>query len=413
MTNHVREKVAPTPRDIIASEKYVQQRALLFQLWELATIYENIASRIHVRIRQAHKLRDYWYEDKFSDCAIVVNVEWIDEKAACVALSCNPIYPRGAQCSPKDDPKIFPTGVSTRLVSRRVSCFEIYHIRRQGLCPSSGCVSIRRTTVGYAQQWRMVETQCDETFGSFDRKQNESSSAVNAVDMPFLEYDYEREECSIGNYAIKAFVTQPYTRSLTHDVCRQDNFYIGDDWVKVRREKNDAPQFESGRHCRTYCSAFSLQLDPSTATCYEPWYEKILSYTFLGKALLRLVHHAIHGSDGCSETFNTWAERQDITTGTIVNDRVAPEQRSRREWFERVNRTWCLPPPNGLLSDLGIEGDNVTAVWSNVHGLTSRAEIDYVYSNAPNLLVLSQPNGITDNGDDNVLRENKDSNFER
>lgn len=52
-----------TEFDQTQAQAYVDNRTLLFQLWDLATTYPCIASKIEIRIRQADSDNDYMYEE--------------------------------------------------------------------------------------------------------------------------------------------------------------------------------------------------------------------------------------------------------------------------------------------------------------------------------------------------------------
>lgn len=153
-----------------------------------------------------------------------------------------------------------------------------------------------------------------------------SSSRENAPDLPYLEYSRASGRCELGNVGLMAYATMPYERSATHDVCRLSNFVIGDDYdYSSIGEK-------TGRHSSTYCDAFYKTFDPDTATCHESWLDRILSFTFMGNALLRLVRHAVDG-DRCDELFPTNVARPP------TNDESVPVVRKSRPGRATSNAT--------------------------------------------------------------------------
>lgn len=82
------------------------------------------------------------------------------------------------------------------------------------------------------------------------------------------------------------------------DVCRLTNFFIGDNLVRTS-VKVDGKTYdvETGNHSSTYCLGFDKLFDENNLTCYKSIWDQILSYTFIGSALLRLARHAIESGD--------------------------------------------------------------------------------------------------------------------
>lgn len=189
--------------------------------------------------------------------------------------------------------------------------------------------------------------------------------SVQSPDLPELEYREDTDTCKVANLTLLSYVTKPYQRSIdkngrpTDDVCRLTNFIIGDDVAYATLKVDGVErQIMTDRHSRTYCSGFDKQFDPAIQTCRESIWDQLLSYTFVGTALLQLARHAVAGGDRCDGKLST-----DPTRVEIDPRRTNETSRSRRAWINDVDRSWCLPPPNVLLSDLGVF--ELGQVWVN------------------------------------------------
>lgn len=312
-------------------------------------------------MRQADPKYDYPFDAEAADSAIVVSLSWLDESAACDALSCNPGYPRGEECSYDDAPRVFPSGDSTTLTACEPACYMFAALsgddapadlaaRRYA---SDECRVMLRdgTWTARGEKGRSLAGGYAATDAAGGPRR--PSLAPRAPDLPPLEYSRSSGRCELANMGLLSFVTQPYHRSVGHDVCRQDNFLTGDDLVPMAIEG----EARTERHSLAYCAAFYKRLDPETKACEETVLDRVLCFTFLGNALVRLGRHAAYG-DGCATLFPADAERAE-TSETAV----ATMRRSRAAWYADANRSWCLPPPNVLLSDLGVTGPG--QVWSN------------------------------------------------
>lgn len=374
-----------TRKDETFAEAYTENRLVLRRLWDLAETYPNVASRIHMEIYQADPKRDYHYESKFADAAIVVKLSWLNEKETCDFLSCNSHFPKGRSCQPTDSPHVFPSGDYTILTACEPACYLKRESRDRGVpvYPRISYQESRYRVMSKNGTWTNErandkdDVQVNKQGEVVDHQKHRAS--VN-VDMPALQM--VDGYCEIDNSGVTTFVTQPYYRSTMHDECRVSNFHIGDDLVKVSLNDESLKEREllvtSGRHSRTYCQAFDKRFNESTATCEETWLDTVLGFTFLGHALLRLTRHAIHGS-GCETFFRTATERKD--TNEQLHD-IPPYKISRRKWYEDVNKDWRLPPPNVLLSDLGIAAsydEPNDHVWSNRFGVRVRTKENISY----------------------------------
>lgn len=105
-----------TAFDHTQQDAYVNNRILLSEIWDLATVYPCVASKIEIRIRQADPESDYLYDDTMSDAAIVVVLRWLDTANACSFFACHGTYPlngEGVNCRPVDEPRLIPTGDSS------------------------------------------------------------------------------------------------------------------------------------------------------------------------------------------------------------------------------------------------------------------------------------------------------------
>lgn len=352
-----------TSADNIAASAYIAHRMMLFWLWDLTTAYPNVASKIEVTIRRADPKRDYYYEAEFADTAIVVTLRWRDVKKVCDFLSCNSAFPPYERCTYGDaTPRIFPSGDETTVTACEPACFmgrNAHTSAGEFANPKTRYDSSAFRVMRKDGSWYTVGGDHDERSSarSSSDEIEKKTTNKNLPDM-FALHVSSNGVCEIDNTEMMTFVTLPRFRSATHDVCRQDNFAIGDDLVYTDIGR-------SGRHSRTYCDAFYKNFVPETRSCEETWLDRILSYTFLGNALVRLARHAVDGTR-CDGVFPASTSRREI-----VPDEVARYKIDRKAWYEDVDRSWRLPPPNVLLSDLGIDEDGKE--WSNVSGLKNAA----------------------------------------
>lgn len=287
-----------------------------------------------------------------------MSLEWRDARKACDFLNCNASYPRGKKCGLFDDLRIYPSGDETTMTACEPSCFfsQLAYANANDLA----------LIVDPKQHYRSDNYLVIGTNGVFE-KRNLSFGAVNekeekkylaaTVDISPLHYSETRNVCELANTTFISFVTQPWSRSETHKICRQDNFVIGDDLVKSHK----IPGQITGRHSRTYCNAFYKDFNEEECACKEKLGDRIMSYTFIGTALLRLARHAIYGEE-CDTMLAADSSRSEVDDSTV------PEyKKSKRVWYESVEKEWTPPPPNILLSDLGIT--SFSQEWSNIHGL--------------------------------------------
>lgn len=116
-----------TRDDQLYAQAYLSNRAILYQLWDLALIYPNVASKIRVRVRKADPDRDYRYDENgpFADSAIVVSLSWAKGARACEFLNCNGTYAANTRCKIGDEPRVIPSGDRTSVTACQPACFMI------------------------------------------------------------------------------------------------------------------------------------------------------------------------------------------------------------------------------------------------------------------------------------------------
>lgn len=351
-----------TRDDEISATAYTSNRIILHMLWELADVYDNVAEMIDVKIRPAINGEDYLFDEDFADAAIVVSVEWKNEKDACEKLSCNDKYPLGKSCRFLDSPKYFPSGDDTTVKACQPACYMVNASRINGEISRDNAKSFYNKNVFSVMNndgvWTDFTTsdKLDEE-PPIDVPEDPAKSKIKLIkapDLPPLSV-YENGKCGLADLAIETFVTLPYERSIEHNVCRQDNIRVGDDIVLL-----DSPREYSGRHSRTYCNVFDKEFLPDK-TCSTTWWEDILSYTFVGNAMIRLARMAIHGGDGCSEILPTDSGRKQVDAEAIKS---LPNN-THAKWFNSKSGNFVLPPPNVMLSDLGLSGGDKYHYWNS------------------------------------------------
>lgn len=431
-----------TRDDQAQAQAYLAQRALLYDLWDLATTYPNVASKIRVTIRKADPRKDYRYDDdEFADAAIVVSLSWIDAKRACEFLNCVSTYPRNGRCRSRENPRVYPSGDRTTLVACQPACFMMSAIRTSygrtldstELSANEYKSSVAHVMSAHSSEYRKVERNRSTTSASskYAKLTTTTMSAVEksedddstreprapsdeSPDLPTLEYDESSDSCEMANSGLITYATQPYFRTIDDGggaTCRLTNFHIGDDVITKKivpdSADNDVRNTLTARHSRTYCDGFDKEFDEQKSTCYEPWWEQVLSYTFVGSALVRLARHAVAGGDRCDTILPTSRSRPEIN----VDDFSEKVETSRYHWFRDVDSTWCLPPPNVLLSDLGIE--HIGQSWSNVNGGTIETNDSFAKSKRRFRRAVVTSSSERDIVDRIVLRKSTSSPFDR
>lgn len=169
-----------TRDDQVQAQAYLAQRALLYDLWDLATTYPNVASKIRVTIRKADPKKDYRYDDddEFADAAIVVSLSWVDAKRACEFLNCVSTYPRDGRCRPRDDTRVYASGDRTTLVACQPACFMMRaartsHGRTLDATELSGNEyksSVARVMSAHSGEYRSVDRRRRVTTSDHDAK---------------------------------------------------------------------------------------------------------------------------------------------------------------------------------------------------------------------------------------------------
>lgn len=358
------DKPSFTSEDELSSNACISNRFLLHMLWELSDVYPNLASNIEVIIRPAEKDKDFIFEDNYADAAIVVELKYKDEKKVCSIINCNSKYPNGGVCKFKDIPKYYPSGDHTTLSACNPMCFFVNASRIDGKISynnakeffSSNDYEIMKNNGVWMKYSNEKENNEKENSNNNDDNENEKKSKIRIIkDVDFPQVEFTHERCQLANIGGNAFITLPYERSERHNICREDNFIVGDDLELI---KNGGI---SGRHSKTYCNAFYKDYIEETRTCEETIWDKIFSYTFLGSTLVRLARHIIDGGDGCDTKFETDKNRPEIDSEKINNLSYG----TKYKWFNNYDKNFSIPPPNILLSDLGLDYRDKNKEWSS------------------------------------------------
>lgn len=257
------------------------QRALLYDLWDLATTYPNVASKIRVTIRKADPRKDYRYDDdEFADAAIVVSLSWIDAKRACEFLNCVSTYPRNGRCRSRENPRVYPSGDRTTLVACQPACFMMSAIRTSygrtldstELSANEYKSSVAHVMSAHSSEYRKVErnrsttsasskyAKLTTTMSAVEKSEDDDSTreprapSDESPDLPTLEYDESSDSCEMANSGLITYATQPYFRTIDDGggaTCRLTNFHIGDDVITKKIVPDSADNDSKYSHRQT------------------------------------------------------------------------------------------------------------------------------------------------------------------
>lgn len=393
-----------TNRDVIDANAHTEQRYKLWLANQCAALWPQVFSWMVVNIYPADTTWDYRFESHFANKAILVTFDWDSTGRGCSNASCYRTYPKGRMCTRNDPPTLFPSGENTDVIACQPACYmkgrlrDLHkHLPKNSslidkmdprLCTECNYLSpmitnytrIRRLDGRYElYNWqngsRFLEAGGALDIGTPVRVDNKQNLQTD-TDMPFLMWDHELKRCIIPYESLYQKIVEPWWRDPSHSICRLTNFRHGNDPVWGYRPKHigqtDPRDFSFlVKHSRTYCRAFGKEWNDKEGSCEQTLFDKIFSYTLAGDALIRWVKRLVDGDWGCAD--DKWVpiegertREADPTTSKTANYYVS--------WRGDINRHFKLPPPNVLLSDLGIDvrltGNRL--YWNSHEGIISQ-----------------------------------------
>lgn len=398
-----------TNRDVADASLYTVHRTRLWLVNYCVGVWPQIFSWIVVNVHPASPNDDYRFDDNFANRAIIVTVDWDKSGKGCRNSSCYSTYPERRRCVLGDSPVLFPSGNYTTVEACQPACFikrranrlmhtmkrdesmfdqedptkscpacnyltesEIYHTRRWKYGLSFGGRNLETWDIRTGKAINDGELTTVSGLGSYVPVDENGKPNIDQ-DLPLYAYDEKYNRCIIAYDFKYRTIVEPLWRDTTTK-CKVTNFEIGDDveWG-VRFREND-PNFIPNygflvKHSLSYCRAFAKNLDQATGDCVEPWWRKVLSNTIAGDGTIHWFHLLSHPEDRKCNT--DWKVNE--TDRDQVKIKFTPST-NYSLWHKDVNSKLIIPPPNIVLSDLGIDvrvtGNRL--YWNSAEGIISQ-----------------------------------------
>ena len=389
-----------TNRDNTDAYRYCEQRARLWLINYCVAKWPQVFSWTTVNVYPASPVYDYRFDADFADSAIMVTVEWDKSGKGCRNSTCYPTFPKGRTCTINDGPVRFPSGENTTVYACQPACYmkrrheDIYRnvpadralVDQKDPKACGECALLTRNVFG-----RNYVRRVDGSYWQYDAVDQKTYQSVPEpgkaatmnkqeeidldVDMKYVAWNAKANGCVLANEMTYRMVTEPYWRDPSHSKCRLTNFVHGDDVVWGYEPKHVGQSDPQGygflvKHSKTYCRAFLKEFIAETGDCEQSLLNKILSYTIAGDMMLRWVKRINDGDWGCAE--DKWRPIAGERSTEIPVEELT-SQNDYRTWRADINLDFRLPPPNALLSDLGIHVRSTgnRLYWNSVEGVLS------------------------------------------
>lgn len=389
-----------TNRDNTDAYRYCEQRARLWLVNYCVAKWPQVFTWTTVNVYPASPVYDYRFDADFADSAIMVTVEWDKSGKGCRNSTCYPTFPKGRTCTINDGPVRFPSGENTTVYACQPACYmkrrheDIYRnipadralVDQKNPKDCGECALLKRNAYG-----RNYVRRLDGTYWQYDAVDKKTYQSVAEpgklatlnkqkeidvdVDVKYVAWNVKANKCVLANEMTYRMVTEPYWRDPSHSKCRLTNFVHGDDVVWGYEPKHAGQNDPQGygflvKHSKTYCRAFLKEFIEKTGDCEQSLLNKILSYTIAGDMMLRWVKRINDGDWGCAE--DKWRPIAGERSLEIPVEELT-SQNDYRTWRADINLDFRLPPPNALLSDLGIHVRSTgnRLYWNSAEGVLS------------------------------------------